>query len=207
MKKFGSSAPPTENSKSLNFVGQNKYESLMERISEENREIMKKKEQEEEENYSSGLNTERRRDIVRAIVSVYFFMRKGLGMAYRPITKEEFYFGAEALREMAQKQVRQRSFWQKTLLFIGFGEYHWEHYLEHGYFSKDSAPFDGWDLEHPWRHCDAEKGHTLGYWDNFSPDVLGAAPVQYNYALPENINELIKEVFEEKYGKKKMPKA
>jgi len=156
-------------------VKSNEFEQLLEKINVE-REIAK----------NSELNIERRFGILKAISSVYFFLRVSLGMPYREISIEEFEVAEARLKLIAQKEAKK--FWPRFWNALGV-ETWWNYYLAHDYF------------------LDSNKKTVIGWWDRYprsysfcnkeADKIMNALSTG---TVPPNARELMEAIFEKKYG-------
>lgn len=136
----------------------------------------------------------RRDNLVRSIASVYFFLKKEIGLPKRSLTVEEYIVIKNALTKRAQIAVN--NWWCKFMRFCGL-KTPWHYFLEFGYFSKHT-PFGYWD----------RKISVLSiFWDAFSSNQIGdifCDPATYEWTygqeyfkqniVPENLFELIKKL-------------
>jgi len=156
-------------------VKSNEFEKLLEKIRVE-RVIVQ----------NSELNIERRFGILKAISSVYFFLRVALEMPYRGISLEEFEIAEARLQLIAQKKAKK--FWNRFWKALG-GTTWWNYYLASGHFQDRNKK----TVIGPW------KGYPNSYWE--FKDEYGKINDTYSPKLvPPNASELLEAIFEKKYG-------
>lgn len=111
------------------------YERLVIAIRRENAQMQKKRGVQPEE---------RRRQVIRAIMSVYYFARIELDMSYRQLTPEEFRIIRQHLKKTAEQVIADslKSRW-RWWRFVSFGRdpaAAWRHYLQYDYFPSYEVP-------------------------------------------------------------------
>lgn len=161
------------------ILSQSNFEKLLDKLNEERKIAEELKKKNELEDINSFLNRDRRRNLVKSIISVFYFLRCQLHMPYREISLEEFETVELELRKIANE--------------AGFVERYlkgWNFYLKNGYFRRKRTPFGKWDCAHrDWQDN----------FDFFNPNDLISYPDCS--AIPPNIRGLLDELFEKRYKK------
>lgn len=121
-------------SKKMELVLPTPFDEIMQHVQEEKRIHDNKERRIREEKL-------RRDNLVRSIASVYFFLKKEIGLPKRSLTVEEYIIIKNDLTKRAQIAVNSR--WCKFMRFCGL-KTPWHYFLEFGYFSK-RTPFGYWD--------------------------------------------------------------
>ncbi len=154
--------------------------------------------EEREVTLASELNQRRLRDIIKEIASVYFFLRTHAEMPKRELTLEEFETTRVYLHQNAEKEIRNK--WRhRAARALGF-KTAWQYYFENGFFKCRTSPYDHtsgeWDRSHTW-HPDS---YSTGY-STFDPETVANNSCP---AIPPNLKELTKAVFEKRHQQKQI---
>lgn len=112
------------------MVKSNEFEMLLEKIEKE-------KELDRESYLNQGCLT----GIIKEIMSVYYFLRKRVGMPYRGLTAEEFRVAKNKLDDMARNELK-----RKIFIFLPFlnKSRAYKYYLKNRYFHVKRTPFGSW---------------------------------------------------------------
>lgn len=160
------------------LVSGSKFEELLVKIHREKEELL-----------ALELNQNRRRDLLKSICSVYFFLVKVAGMARRNMTLEEFEIAEEQLKKLAQEKLKKPR--HKILGAIGF-KTAWSYYAKFGFFHIKRTPFGRWWKYHTWYKSS---------WNSFDPE--GHMEKNKNcYSTPPNARDLFNELFKKRFGGK-----
>lgn len=148
------------------------------------------------------------REIIKAIISVYFFLRTQFKLHYRPITIDEFENTECQLKKFARSFVN--NYW--NFIFRPSRTLAWKYYLKFGYFPENRTTFKNgeWKISSLFFNCywscypqDTDHVYERGTWyHNFDPRsiIMRNEPwMDYQKLLvPPNIRELVKKLYEER---------
>jgi len=126
-------------------------------------------------NMNSDLNKDRMAKIVAEIMSVYFFMRRVLGMPYREISIEEF-------------EIKKFFGWLRAPIKHAA----WKYYSSHGHFGAVRTPFGNWFGMQP-------LGQGLLDKDTPHSAYLYSTNSSYKNTIPPNIKRLAEDIFKARY--------
>jgi len=139
-------------------------------------------------NMNSDLNKDRMAKIVAEIMSVYFFMRRVLGMPYREISIEEFDAVKQKLNEMARDEIKKFFGWLRAPIKHAA----WKYYSSHGHFGAVRTPFGNWFGMQP-------LGQGLLDKDTPHSAYLYSTNSSYKNTIPPNIKRLAEDIFKARY--------
>ena len=142
----------------------------------------------QEELSASKLNMERRRQIIKEIASVFYFLKREIDWTQDTLSLEEFETAQAELKMRAKEKI-------EDWLGVFGGRRGWKYYLKFGYFHFRRAP-----LRHGRKWYSAHGWYQNSY-QNFHPDEFLASTKNWS-PIPENIVSLFSEIFEKRFNQK-----
>lgn len=155
------------------------FERLVADVKRINKEHEKRVMREFEKNKEVEIVHQTFKKIFLSVMSVFFFLRKEVGMNKREITIDEFEIAREYLQKTAQKQVDKLRVINWLIDCLGI-KTSWRYYLDNGHFSLHRTPFGEWYEFHP-----------LNNFFDFDPFGV----YEKKYSVPPNMQELIIQIY------------
>lgn len=150
-------------------------------------ELVKRLNQMAEKENQSKINLERRRAAIKAMLSVYWFLKKKFGLHENwEMSLEDFKTAEEELKEMGRIELAE--FKRGWHIFKPGKIKAWEYYLKFGCFHWEKSPLGDWVSWH---------GMGSHSYMNFDPNIIQERP--WSISL-KNLSELVNMLLEEGWG-------